>query len=108
MGQLCSIRNDIPVTLHTPGRYGLTTMATSSRWSSVQDVGWFKILQLLQSAVISPMALVLVSKDRDLCHEQLHPTWFEPTAECMSWLVASNLYSGTCQWVNHLVEGLPC
>ena len=31
---------------------------------------------------------------RDLCHVQLHPTWFEPTSECMSWPVALNMYSG--------------
>ena len=41
MSQLCSIHHDIPVALHTPGAYGqcLTTMVTSSRWSSGQDRG---------------------------------------------------------------------
>ena len=33
------------------------------------------------------------SKNRDLCHVQLHPTRFEPTAEYRIWPVASNLYS---------------
>ena len=37
---------------------------------------------------------LLVSRDRNLCHVQLHPTWFEPTAECRRWQVASNLYNG--------------
>ena len=39
-------------------------------------------------------------QDRDLCHVQLHPTWFEPIAECRSWPVVSYLYSG------HLPVGL--
>ena len=43
---------------------------------------------------------VLVSQDSDLCHVQLHPTWFEPTSECKSWPVVSYLYSG------HLPVGL--
>ena len=40
------------------------------------------------------MALLLVSRDRDLPHVQLHPTWFEPISECRSCPVASYLYSG--------------
>ena len=48
----------------------------------------------------SSVAPVLVSQDRDLCHAQLHPTWFEPTSECRSWPVVSYLYSG------HLPVGL--
>ena len=38
--QLCSICHDIPVPLHTPGADGpvLTTVVTSSRWSSGQDM----------------------------------------------------------------------
>ena len=42
MSQLCSIRHDIPVTLHSRGAYGqcsVTTMVTSSRRSSGQDMG---------------------------------------------------------------------
>ena len=69
-------------------------------WYGQFEVGWLQPLQLWLSAGISSVALVLVSKDRDLCHVQLHPTWFEPTAECRSWPVASNLYSG------HLPVGL--
>ena len=74
----------------------LTTMVTSSLWSSGQDIGFGglcitnlqsgdynlfssgKVLEFLRGA---PM---LVSRDRDLCHVQLHPTWFEPTSECRS------------------------
>ena len=45
MSQLCSIHNDIPVTLHILGAYVqwsecLTTMVASSRWSSGQDMGF--------------------------------------------------------------------
>ena len=47
----------------------------------------------------SSVVPVLVSQDRDLCHVQLHPTWFEPISEC-SWPVVSYLYSG------HLPMGL--
>ena len=45
MSQLCSICQDIPVTLHTPEAYGallkcLTTVVPSSRRSSGQDMGF--------------------------------------------------------------------
>ena len=61
---------------------------------------WLQPLQLWLGAGISLVAQVLVSQDRDLCHVQLHPTWFESTSECRSWPVVSYLYSG------HLLVGL--
>ena len=33
-------------------------------------------------------------RNRDLCHVQLHPTWFEPAAGCRGWHVVSNLHNG--------------
>ena len=64
------------------------------------EVGWLQPLHLWLGAGISSVAPVLVSREWDLCHVQLHPTWFEPTSECRSWPVASYLYSG------HLPVGL--
>ena len=86
----------------------LTTVVTSSRWSSGQDkglggqfeVGWLQHLHLWLGAAISLVTPVLVSRGRDLGHVQPHPTWFQPTAECRSQTMASNLGSG------HLPVGL--
>ena len=64
------------------------------------EFGWLQPLQLWLGAGISSVALMLVSRDRDLCHVQLHPNWFEPISECRSWPGASYLYSG------HLPVGL--
>ena len=116
MSQLCSIRHDIPVTLHIPEAYGQwsvfdhngdkhlavlgTRYGTWWPWYGQLKVRWLQPRQLWLSAWISSVAPVLVSQDRDLCHVQLHPAWFEPTAEYRSWPVASNLYSG------HLPVGL--
>ena len=70
-------------------------------WYGQFEVGWvITTSSALASAGISFVAPVLVSRDRDLCHVQIHPTWCETTAECRSWPVASNLYSG------HLLVGL--
>ena len=90
----------------------LTTMVTTSWWSSGQDMG-FGGLGMANSKsgdynLFSPGKVVELlrwpkcwyHKIRDLCHIQLHPTWFEPTYECRSWPVASYLYSG------HLPVGL--
>ena len=114
--QLCIIRHDIPVAVHTPeinGQWSVfdhnddkqlavlgTRYGTWWHWYGQFEVGWVHPLQLWLSDGISSAAPVLVSRDRDQCHEQLHPTWFEPTAECRIWLVVSNLYSG------HLPVGL--
>ena len=83
----------------------LTTMVTSSRRSSGQDMGFgglrmansksgdynlFSSGNVLEFLGGAPM---LVSRERDLCHVRLHPTWFESTSECRSWTVASNLYN---------------
>ena len=43
-------------------------------WYRQLEVGWLHPLQLC--AWLSTLAPVLVSQDRDLCHVQLHPTWF--------------------------------
>ena len=110
MNQLCSIRHNIPVTLSTPGAYGQRSVFDNNgdRQSAVLgtrygtwwplygqfEVGWLQLLQLWLSAGISLEAPGLVSRDRYICHVQLHSTWFEPTAECRSWLVDSNLYNG--------------
>ena len=69
-------------------------------WYGQFGVGWLQPLQLWLGAGTSSVAPVLVSQDRDLCHVQLHPTWFEPTSECRSWPVVSYLYS------EHLPVGL--
>ena len=58
------------------------------------EVGWLQPLQLWLGAGTSSVAPVLVPQYRDLCHVQLHPTWFEPTFDCRSWPGASYLYSG--------------
>ena len=52
-------------------------------WYGQFEVGLLQPLQLWLSAGISLVALVLVSGDRDLCHIQLHPTWFNPTVGYM-------------------------
>ena len=67
-------------------------------WYGQFEVGWSQPLQLWLNAEISLVAPGLVS--RGLGHAQLHRTWFEPTAECRSRPVASNLCSG------HLPVGL--
>ena len=87
----------------------LTTMMTTSwrtrygiwwPWYGQFEVGWLQPLELWLGAGTSSVAPVLVSQDIDLCHVQLHPTWFEPTSECRSWPVVSYLYNG------HLPVGL--
>ena len=114
--RLCSIHHDIPVTMHTPAAYGQWSVFDHSGgnqsavlgtrygiwwpWYGQFEVGWLQPLQLWLGAGTSLVAPVLVSKDRDLYHVQLHPTWFEPTSECRSWPVISYLYSG------HLPVGL--
>ena len=90
----------------------LTTMVTTSLRSSGQDMGFGglgmtnsksgdynlfssgKVLELLR------WPQCWFHKIRDLCHVQLHPTWFDPTPECRSWPLVSYLYSG------HLPAGL--
>ena len=110
MSQPCKIRHNILVTLPTPWAFGQlsvfnhngdnqlavlgTRYETWRPWYYQFKVGWLQLLQLWLSAGISSVLPVLVSRDRDLCHVQLHPTGFEPTAECRIWPVASNLYSG--------------
>ena len=101
MSLLCSFRRDIPVPLHTPGAaYGQcwvfdhsgdkqsvvlgTWYATWWPWYSQFEVEWLQRLQLWLNAGIPLVAPMLVSRGRDLCHVQPHPTWFEPTAECRS------------------------
>ena len=48
-------------------------------------------LALVRCWQFSSVAPVLVSQDRDLCHVQLHPTWFDPTSECRSWPVVTHI-----------------
>ena len=100
MNQLCSTRHDIPVPLHTAGAYDQcwvfdhsgekqwvvleTRYGTWWPWYCQFEVGWLQPLQLWSSAGISLVDPMLVSRGRDLCHAQPHPTWFEPTAECRS------------------------
>ena len=105
--QLCSIHHDIPVTMHTPAAYGQcsvfdhngdtqsavlgTRYGIWGPWYDQFEVGWLHPLQLWLGAGTSSVAPVLVSQDRDLCHVQLHPTWFEPTHEGV-------FYVGVDQW----------
>ena len=116
MSRLCNIHHDTPVTMHTPAAYGqwsvfnhngdnqLAVLGTKYgiwwSWYGQFEVQWLQPLQLWLGVGTSSGAPVLVSQDRDLCHVQLHPTWFEPTSECRSWPVVSYLYSG------HLPVGL--
>ena len=74
-------------------------------WYGQFKVGWLQHLQLWLGAGTSSVALVLVSQDRDLCHVQLHPTWFEPTSECRIWPVVSYLYSGHLPVILYLGQG---
>ena len=64
------------------------------------EVGWLQPLQLWLSGRISLVVPVLVSRNRDLRHVQLHPTWFEPAVGCRGWSVVSKLHNG------HPPEGL--
>ena len=115
MSELHSIRHGILVTLHTPGAYGQCSMFDHSGYKQPVVLGkiWDLVALVwpIRSRVISTSSALVKcwnflgcpsvgSRGRDLCHVQLHPTWFEPTAECRSWAVASNLYSG------HLPVGL--
>ena len=100
--QLRSIHH-IPVTMHTPPAYGQWSVFDHSGdnqsavletrfgiwwpWYGQFEVGWLQPLQLWLGARTSSVAPVFVSKDRDLCHVQIRPTWFEPTSECRSWPV---------------------
>ena len=102
--------------MHTPGAYGQwsvfnhngdnQSVVLGTRYAiwwpryGQFEVRWLQPLQLWLGAGISLVAPVLVLQDRDLCHVQLHSTWFEPISECRSWLVVSYLYSG------HLPVGL--
>ena len=97
MSQLCSMRH-ISVPLHIPAAYGVVFDYSGDKQSVVLgtrygtwwplygqfEVRWLKPLQLWLSAGIPLVAPMLVSRGRDLCHLQPHPTWFEPTAECRS------------------------
>ena len=110
MSWLCIIRHDIPVTLHTPAAHGQrsvfdhicdkqpvvlrTRYGPWRPWYGQFEVRWLQPLHLWLSAGIIFVAPVWVSQGRDLEHVQLHPTWFEPTPECRSWLVVSNMYNG--------------
>ena len=94
--RLCNIHHDIPVTVHTSAAYGewsvfdhngdnqsavlVTRYGIWWLWYGQFEVGWLQPLQLWLGAGISSVAPVLVSHDKDLCHVQLHPTWFEPTS----------------------------
>ena len=111
MSQLFSIHHDISVTLHTPGAYGQWRVFDHNGHKQTAVIGtrygtWWPLygrvgsVQLWLSAGISSVALVLVLRNRDLCHVQLHPTWFDPAAGCRIWPVVSNLHSG------HLSEDL--
>ena len=116
MSRLCSIHHDIPLTMHTPAACGqwsvfdhngdnqLVVLGTRCGiwwpWYGRFKVGWLQPLQLWLGAGTSSVAPVLVSRDRDLYHVQLHPTWFVPISECRSLPGASYLYSG------HLPVGL--
>ena len=76
MSQLCSIRHDIPITLHTPVAYGqwLAFDHNGDKPSAVRgtrhgtlygrfEVGWLQPLQLWLSAGISSVAPVLFSRE---------------------------------------------
>ena len=86
------------------------TRRQNSSWHSLWDLRGTQAPQLQQSNNTLGGALVrcwnffggpsVGSKDRDLCHVHIHPTWFEPTSECGNWPVVSYLYSG------HLPVGL--
>ena len=71
-----------------------TRYGTWWSWYGQFDVQWLQPLQFWLSAGISSVAPALVSWDGDICHVQLRPTWFKPSAECSSWQVASNLHNG--------------
>ena len=95
--QLCSIRHAFPVTLHTLGAYGQWSVSdhNDGKWSGVPwtkyatwwpwhgqfEVGWLQPLQLWLSVGISPVALVLASRDRDICHVEPHPIWSKLAAD---------------------------
>ena len=116
MSQLCSIRHGIPVILQTPGVYGQCSVfdhngvkqsvVLRTKYGTLLPlydqfkVGWLQPLRLWLNAGNSLEIPVLVSRDKDLCRVQLHPTWFEPTDEGGSSPVASKLYNG------HLPMGL--
>ena len=113
MSRLHSIHHNIPVTLHTPGAYGQCwvfdhngdkqSAVLGTRYGTLYvqfKVGWLQPLQLWLIAGISLEVPVSVSRDKDLYHVQQHPSKFEPTDECRSWPVSSNMYNG------HLPMGL--
>ena len=89
MSRLCSIRHGIPVTLHTPAAYVQCSVFDQSGdnqsvvlgvryrtwWPCYGqfEVGWLQLFELWLSAGISSVAPLCVSRDRDICHVQLHP-----------------------------------
>ena len=116
MTQLCTIRHDIPVTLHTPMSIWSMLSVWPQWWQAVGGIrekicDFVSFVWPIRSRVITTSSALVKcwnffggpsvgSKNRDICHVQLHPTRFEPTTECRIWPVASNLYS------EHLPVGL--
>ena len=124
MSRLCSIHHDIPVTMHTPAAYGqwsvfdhngdnqLAVIGTRYGiwwpWYGQFEVGWLQPLQLWLGAGTSSVVPVLVSKDRDLYHVQLHPLGLNQflNVGVDQWFHICIV--DTCQWVYILVESLFC
>ena len=87
MSQLCSIRHDIPITLHTPVAYGqwLAFDHNGDKQSEVRgtrygtlwplygrfEVGWLQPLQLWLGAGISSVAPVLFSRESSVMYSYI-------------------------------------
>ena len=110
VSQLCIIRQDIRVcqTAHARSIWSMVSV-WPQLWQTVgcpRDKIWdfVALVWPVRSWVIANYSALVkcwnfvggpsISRGRDLCHVQLHPTSFEPTAGCRSWPLALNLYYG--------------
>ena len=88
-------------------------MVASIRRSLGQDMGLGDLGMTNSKPVITSLVmywiflvdLIFISRDKDLCHAQTRPTWFELAAGYKSWPLALNLHSGVLSVGQHHGQG---
>ena len=109
MSKLCNIHQDFLVTPYTTGTCAWCLEPGHNAGKYLMVLGgkmwdFVALIWPIRSRVITTLSAlvrwwnclvvpVLVSRDTDLYHVMIHPTWFGPPVGYMSLLVASNLHS---------------